>query len=129
MHHAKSKPKGGAILFDLFIATVIFATCAVAIGQFGSQALELAKVNGLERLELVKAESILAQELVQGCQAGERTWRDSFNGTLFDIQVQWSETELPGLWRVAVRVTSVNANPSSRPSVSLSRLLSQEGEP
>ncbi len=122
----RRKLRSGAILLDLFLATLIFATCVLAIGQLGSQSLQLANTNALERLAAIKAESTLAEEIARGPKNYKpRVWRDVVQGIPFSLRATWSETKQPHLFQVAVDVSRAD---SFTPSlVSYSRLVFIEG--
>ena len=125
----------GAILLDVFIATLIFAICVIAIGQFGSQSLQLASKNGIERLAMIKAESALAKEVVGGVPPrAVRVWSESLGGIPLFIRATWSKTEQLHLHRVTIDIArsssasseSAPGNAFRQPTVSLSRLVFDE---
>ena len=132
---AHGSNRDGAILLDVFIATLIFAICVIAIGQFGSQSLQLASKNGLERLAMIKAESALAKEVALGVSTrAVRVWAEPVGGIPLLIRATWSKTEQPHLHRVTIDIArsssayseSASGNAFRQPTVSLSRLVFDE---
>ena len=120
---SKTPRRDGAILLDLFLATLIFSICVIAIGQFGSQSLQLARTTAVERLATLKAESILGKEIAFGPQRNPKVWKDSLQGTSFTVRVTWSETDQPRLQRVTVDVATNYDLSAGRNTASLSRLV------
>ncbi len=113
----------GAVLLDLFLATLIFTVCVIALGQLGSQSLQTARMTAVERLAALEAESILAKEITFGPHSSPKTWNDSLQGIPFTVRTTWNETELPRLQRITVDVATANDQRSGRTTASLSRLV------
>lgn len=113
----------GAVLLDLFLATLIFSICVIAIGQFGSQALQIAQKTTAERLAMLKAESILAKEVAFGPRKSPQMWKDSLQGVPLSIRVSWKKTDQQRLLRVTVDVSANNDLRVGRNTISLSRLV------
>ncbi|MDX1926689.1 MAG: hypothetical protein SFV81_09230 [Pirellulaceae bacterium] len=113
----------GAVLLDLFLATLIFSICVIAIGQFGSQSLQIAQKTTAERLAMLKAESILAKEVAFGPRKSPQMWKDSLQGVPLSIRVSWKETDQKRLQRVTVDVSANNDLRVGRNTISLSRLV------
>lgn len=131
MHHKNNNSRrlvrrsnrDGAILLDLFLATLIFAVCVIAIGQFGSQSLQLARSTSVERLAVLKAESILAKEIAHGPQKSPRVWKENLQNTPLTIRATWTETELPHLKRVTIEVAATQDLNLGRNTAALSQLV------
>ena len=122
----RPRNRSGAILLDLFMATLIFAACVLTIGQLGSQSIQVATTNATERLAVVEAESALAKELARGAAKGApRVWSESIQGLTLAIRATWKETEQPQLFRVTIDVA--RSTDFGRTLVTLSRLVCVEG--
>lgn len=118
----------GAILLDLFIATLIFVTCAMAIGNYGLQSLQLAQQTNLERLALAKAESIMARVAAAKADLRNQTYEESFSKAAFEIRVTQKDSDVPSLKQVTVRVTSKTRFRGAPAAVELSRLIYRSDE-
>lgn len=124
----KLKSRRGAVLLDLFLATVMFVGAALAIGELGARSLGLAQLSHLERLATIQAESVLARESQSGqsplASLQSRKWESDIQGQRFEIEVLWNASESPGLWLLTVQVTA-QSSLHPQPTVIYHRLLQQ----
>jgi hypothetical protein len=115
--------RDGAILLDLFLATLIFAVCVIAIGQFGSQSLQVARATAIERVAALKAESVLAKEIAHGLHKSPKVWKEMLQGIPLTIHATWTETDQFRLQRLTVDIAADTDLKVGRNTASLSRLV------
>lgn len=118
-----SSRRDGAILLDLFLATLIFTLCVIAIGQFGSQSLNVATKTAVERLAAIKAESVVSKEIALGPHKSPKVWNETLQGIRLAIRATWNETDKPHLQRITVDVAATSDLQLGRNTTSLSRLV------
>ncbi len=108
----------GAILLDVFMATLMFVGAVMALSQLGVQSLRLAENSNLERLARLKAESSLAKEAVRGrmlirCPES-RQWTESILGVAVQLSTRWQTTDQPRLAKLEVEAVVPRSQPPIR---------------
>lgn len=99
-----SKRRRGALLLDLFLATLIFSGAMIVLANQGSRSLALGSRAAMERLAWIEAESCMTELSARPIVTGKRTSDIAALEKQLRLEVDCQELDRNGFYLIQIEV-------------------------